>query len=69
MTSPGTPLNDLLVEHSSNQLIPIRVSSILGEVAPGNYPIHFGVEGVEIHLGTTTIVRVRDEKSTFIVPR
>ena len=69
LTSQGKALNDVLVEPSSNQLIPIRVSSVLGEVAPGNYPIHFGVEGVEIHSGATTTVRVRDEKSTFIVPR
>jgi cytochrome c oxidase accessory protein FixG len=69
LTSQGKPLNDVLVEPSSNQLIPIRVSSVLGEVAPGNYSIHFGVEGVEIHSGATTTVRVRDEKSTFIVPR
>jgi cytochrome c oxidase accessory protein FixG len=69
LTSQGKALTDVLVEPSSNQLIPIRVSSVLGELAPGNYPIHFGVEGVEIHSGTTTIVRVRDEKSTFIVPR
>jgi polyferredoxin len=69
LTSQGKALNDVLVEPSSNQLIPIRVSSVLGEVAPGNYPIHFGVEGVEIHSGATTVVRVRDEKSTFIVPR
>jgi polyferredoxin len=69
LTSQGKALNDVLVEPSSNQLIPIRVSSVLGEVAPGNYPIHFGVEGIEIHSGATTVVRVRDEKSTFIVPR
>jgi cytochrome c oxidase accessory protein FixG len=69
LTSQGKALNDVLVEPSSNQLIPIRVSSVLGEVAPGNYPIHFGVEGIEIHSGAITTVRVRDEKSTFIVPR
>jgi cytochrome c oxidase accessory protein FixG len=69
LTSQGKLLTDVLVEPSSNQLIPIRVSAVLGEVVPGNYPIHFGVEGVEMQAGAANIVRVRDEKSMFIVPR
>jgi cytochrome c oxidase accessory protein FixG len=69
LTSQGKPLNDVMIGPSSNQLIPIRLSSELGRVAPGNYPIHFGIEGVEIHSDAANIVRVRDEKSTFIVPR
>ena len=69
LTSQGKPLNDVMIGPSSNQLIPIRLSSELGRVATGNYPIHFGIEGVEIHSDAANIVRVRDEKSTFIVPR
>lgn len=69
LTSQGKPLNDVMIGPSSNQLIPIRLGSELGRVPPGNYPIHFGIEGVEIHSDAANIVRVRDEKSTFIVPR
>ena len=69
LTSQGKPLMDVLVEPSSNQLIPIRVSSSLGETTSGNYPIHFEVEGVELHKGNDGVTRLRDEKSTFIVPR
>lgn len=69
LTSQGKPLTDVLVEPSSNQLIPIRVSWPLGEANPGNYPIHFEVEGVELHKGNDAVTRLRDEKSTFIVPR
>ena len=69
LTSQGKPLTDVLVEPSSNQLIPIRVSSPLDEANPGNYPIHFEVEGVELHKGNDSVIRLRDEKSTFIVPR
>ena len=69
LSSQGRPLRDILVEPSSNQLIPIRVSAPLGEMNPGNYPIHFEVEGVELHKGNDGVTRLRDEKSTFIVPR
>jgi polyferredoxin len=69
LTSQGKPLTDILVQASSNQLIPIRVSSSLGETNPGNYPIHFEVEGVELNKGNDSVTRLRDEKSTFIVPR
>ena len=69
LTSQGKPLMDVLVEPSSNQLIPIRVSSPLGETNSGNYPIHFEVEGLELSKGKDKVIRLRDEKSTFIVPR
>jgi cytochrome c oxidase accessory protein FixG len=69
LTSQGKPLTDVLVEASSNQLMPIRVSSPLGKANPGNYPIHFEVEGVELNKGNDSVTRMRDEKSTFIVPR
>jgi cytochrome c oxidase accessory protein FixG len=69
LTSQGKPLTDVLVEASSNQLIPIRVSSPLGVINPGNYSIHFEVEGVELNKGNDSVTRMRDEKSTFIVPR
>lgn len=69
LSSQGSPLRDILVEPSSNQLIPIRVSAPLGEVNPGNYPIHFEVEGLELSKGKDNVIRLRDEKSSFIVPR
>ena len=69
LSSQGKPLKDILVEPSSNQLIPIRVSAPLGEINPGNYPIHFEVEGLELSKGKDTVIRLRDEKSSFIVPR
>ena len=69
LSSQGKPLKDILVEPSSNQLIPIRVSAPLGEMNPGNYPIHFEVEGLELSKGKDTVIRLRDEKSSFIVPR
>ena len=69
LNSQGRPLRDILVEPSSNQLIPIRVSSPLGEINPGNYPIHFEVEGLELSKGKDIVIRLRDEKSSFIVPR
>jgi hypothetical protein len=45
------------------------VSSPLGDINPGNYPIHFEGEGLELSKGKDKVVRLRDEKSTFIVPR
>ncbi|MDZ4055856.1 MAG: FixG Ig-like domain-containing protein, partial [Polynucleobacter sp.] len=69
LTSQGRPMQDVLVEPSSNQLIPVRVSSVLGEVNPGNYPVHFEIEGAEQTTHAKEVLRIRDEKSTFIVPR
>jgi cytochrome c oxidase accessory protein FixG len=69
LSSQGRPLRDILIEPSSNQLIPIRVSAPLGEMNPGNYPIHFEVEGLELSKGKDNVIRLRDEKSSFIVPR
>ena len=69
LSSQGRPLRDILIEPSSNLLIPIRVSAPLSEVNPGNYPIHFEVEGLELSKGKDNVIRLRDEKSSFIVPR
>lgn len=69
LSSQGRPLRDILIEPSSNQLIPIRVSAPLGEMNPGNYPIHFEVEGLELSKGKDNVIWLRDEKSSFIVPR
>jgi len=69
LSSQGRPLRDILIEPSSNQLIPIRVSAPLDEMNPGNYPIHFEVEGLELSKGKDNVIRLRDEKSSFIVPR
>ena len=69
LSSQGRPLRDILIEPSSNLLIPIRVSAPLSEVNPGNYPIHFEVEGLELSKGKDNVIRLRDEKSSFIMPR
>jgi hypothetical protein len=53
---------------ASNLLIPVKVSTTVGAHEPGNYPIHFDVIGQE-KSGNELITRVRDEKSSFIVPR
>jgi hypothetical protein len=51
-----------------NLLIPVKVSTTLGMHEPGNYPIHFDVIGQEVS-GKEFITRIRDEKSSFIIPR
>lgn len=53
---------------ASNQLLPIKVSTTIGQNNPGNYPIHFDVVAQELS-DNEVITRARDEKSSFIIPR
>jgi hypothetical protein len=53
---------------ASNQLLPVKISTTIGENDPGNYPIHFDVIAQEMD-GDKPILRTREEKSTFIIPR
>jgi hypothetical protein len=68
LNSQGQEITEIEVAPASNQLLPIKVSANLGENEPGNYPIHFDVSADEIS-GDKPIIRIRDEKSSFIIPR
>jgi cytochrome c oxidase accessory protein FixG len=68
LDSQGKEITEIHVNPASNQLLPIKVSTSLGQKLPGNYPIHFDVVAQEL-LGTKVVFRTREEKSTFIVPR
>jgi len=68
LDSQGKEITEIYVNPASNQLLPIKVSTSLGQKLPGNYPIHFDVVAQEL-LGTKVVLRTREEKSTFIVPR
>jgi len=68
LNSQGQVVENIRVAPASNQLLPIKVSSLIGENEPGNHPIHFDVSAQEIR-GNKTIVRKRHEKSTFIIPQ
>ena len=68
LTSQGQELGEIALDRASNQLLPIKVSTVIGQNEPGNYPIHFEVEAKEL-THSEEILRVRDEKSTYIIPR
>ena len=68
LDSRGNEITEIEVAPASNQLLPIKVSANIGDNVPGNYPIHFDVSADEIS-GDKPTVRVRDEKSSFIIPR
>ena len=68
LNSQGQVVTEIEVGPASNLLIPVKVSTTVGAHEPGNYPIHFDVIGHEMS-GNELITRVRDEKSSFIVPR
>jgi len=68
LNSQGTEIGEIDVGPASNQLLPIKVSSTVGQNNSGNYPIHFDVLAQEI-TGGKTVIRTREEKSTFIIPR
>jgi hypothetical protein len=48
--------------------MPIKVSTAIGVNESGNYPIHFDVLAQELS-GDGMIIRTREEKSSFIIPR
>ena len=68
LNSQGKEINEIAVGPASNQLLPIKISTTIGENDPGNYPIHFDVIAQEM-MGEKSILRTREEKSTFIIPR
>ena len=68
LDSQGNEITEIEVAPASNQLLPIKVSANIGDNVPGNYPIHFDVSADEMS-GDKPTVRVRDEKSSFIIPR
>ena len=68
LNSQGQVVTEIEVGPASNLLIPVKVSTTVGAHEPGNYPIHFDVIGQEMS-GNEVVIRTRDEKSSFIVPR
>jgi hypothetical protein len=68
LNSQGKEITEINVGPASNQLLPIKVSTTIGQNDPGNYPIDFDVVAQELS-GGEVLIRKRDEKSTFIIPR
>ena len=68
LDSQGKEITEIEVAPASNQLLPIKVSANIGDNEPGNYPIHFDVSADEMD-GDKSVIRIRDEKSSFIIPR
>ncbi len=68
LNSQGKEISEINVGPASNQLLPVKVSSTIGQNLSGNYPIHFDVVAQEL-VGDKAIMRTREEKSTFIIPR
>jgi polyferredoxin len=68
LNSQGKEISEINVGPASNQLLPVKVSSTIGQNLSGNYPIHFDVVAQEL-VGDKAITRTREEKSTFIIPR
>ena len=68
LNSQGKEITEIAVGPASNQLLPVKISTTIGENDPGNYPIHFDVIAQEMD-GDKPILRTREEKSTFIIPR
>jgi hypothetical protein len=62
-------VGEILVNPSSNVLIPMKVRVLIEDVEQGTHPIHFDVQAKEMPQNAPEILRVRDEKSSFIVPR
>jgi cytochrome c oxidase accessory protein FixG len=69
MNSQGQQVGDLVINPSSNLLLPVKVRVKRDEVETGHYPIHFEMDGQEEGLMASSKPRGRDEKSSFIVPR
>jgi hypothetical protein len=68
LNSQGKEIYEIEVAPASNQLLPIKVSTTIGGHESGNYPIHFDVTAQEL-TGDKEVIRTREEKSTFIIPR
>lgn len=62
-------VGELVVNPSSNLLVPVKVRVLIDDVKTGTHQIHFDIEAKEEGPNAAKAVRVRDEKSSFIVPR
>jgi len=69
LNSQGKEVGDLVVNPSSNLLIPVKVRVLIDDVKTGNHQIHFDIKAREEGPNASEAIRVRDEKSSFIVPR
>jgi hypothetical protein len=49
--------------------MPVKVRVLMEDVKPGTHPINFDIQAKEDGPNASTALRVRDEKSSFIVPR
>ena len=68
LDSQGREVTEIDVAPASNQLMPIKVSTEIDESDSGNHPIYFDVTAQEF-VDNKIIIRTRNEKSTFIIPR
>jgi len=69
LNSQGKEVGELVVNSSSNLLIPVKVRVLIDDVKTGNHQIHFDIEAKEEGPNASQAIRIRDEKSSFIVPR
>lgn len=69
LNSQGQTISDVLINPSSNLLLPIKVRVNRDDVKTGNHAIHFEMTGKEEGAQASNKPRDRDEKSSFIVPR
>jgi cytochrome c oxidase accessory protein FixG len=69
LNSQGQEVGELVINPSSNLLLPVKVRVNRDEVGTGNHPIHFEMAGQEEGPMASEKPRGRDEKSSFIVPR
>ena len=69
LNSQGKEVGELVVNPSSNLLMPVKVRVLIDDVKPGTHPINFDIEAKEDGPNASNTLRVRDEKSSFIVPR
>jgi polyferredoxin len=69
LSSQGKEITELVINPSSNLLIPVKVRVAVDVVKTGTHPISFDIEAMESGPNASKTLRVRDEKSSFIVPR
>lgn len=69
LDSQGKEVKDLVVNSASNLLMPVKVRVLIEDVKSGNHPIHFDIQAKEDGVNASDALRVREEKSSFIVPR
>jgi cytochrome c oxidase accessory protein FixG len=69
LSSQGKEITELVVNPSSNLLIPVKVRVAIDDVNTGTHPISFDIEATESGPNASSALRVRDERSSFIVPR